>query len=446
MNHHPVMRLNNNIDVSNGGHILYSYENDENYLNNAISYIIDGIEHDQEVIVIDNLKTIHLLQKKLSFLASSAKLERVHYIDNFTYYQKYGDFCCESTLSYFSEYIEPFQKSHRQIRTWARVQWKEEADIHSKLIHFEHLADHLLTNISLLCVCAYNGNTLPASLLTSLMTHHEYLMTDEGFPRSTLYQNSEKNVVFPSISKQHELQSEVDLYKRKLDFIHVVSHEVRNPLTVIKAYASLILSKEPGMSQETYEQIYSIHDYIDVIDHEISHIIHTEQMLSSETLWEKENFDAVPILRSVLEFMEVKARTQNVTLISDMKGLPYTFRIINNKIGLRLILSNLLSNAIKYSEEQSEIRFTASQKNKRICFTIKDHGVGMTKDQLSKLFQKYGKTNQDKEGQGIGLYMVKKLVDHSNGNISIKSEHRIGTEITVTLPVYCDNTLNPITY
>ncbi|WP_178075432.1 MEDS domain-containing protein, partial [Pseudomonas sp. 2822-17] len=83
-----------------------------------------------------------------------------------------------STLSYFSEFIEPFQKQNRQIRTWAHVEWEDQKDILPKLIHHEHASDHLLKGTGLICVCAYNGDKITANLLTSLMSHHEFFMTD----------------------------------------------------------------------------------------------------------------------------------------------------------------------------------------------------------------------------------------------------------------------------
>lgn len=153
---------------------------------------------------------------------------------------------------------------------------------------YEVIADSNVYGMGLLSVCAYDAKSVPASLLMKLMRSHEYLMTDNELIRSNLYKNTDETVIFPSLSVQSEMQSEMDLYKQKLDFVHVVSHEVRNPLTIIKAYASMVLKSESHLSPGSIEKMKSIADCVDIIDNEISYIIYTEQMLSNDLLWNKE--------------------------------------------------------------------------------------------------------------------------------------------------------------
>lgn len=434
MNGNSIMQLTKKLQVSNGGHILYFYDDLQHYLNNALSYIVTGLEHDHHILFIDSEEKNRLIEEKLKQILSNEQRCKVHFYDRCVFYGVHGDFNSQTIVNQLGEMLQPFLNKHISIRTWAHVDWKEQEGIADLLEKYEVIADSNVYGMGLLSVCAYDAKSVPASLLMKLMRSHEYLMTDNELIRSNLYKNTDETVIFPSLSVQSEMQSEMDLYKQKLDFVHVVSHEVRNPLTIIKAYASMVLKSESHLSPGSIEKMKSIADCVDIIDNEISYIIYTEQMLSNDLLWNKEMIRLLPSIQEVIDFMSIKARTQEIQLVYtlDLKGNE---KLFNNTIGFKLILSNLLSNAIKYSHEHSKVIFSAVSDGKKVVMKIKDHGVGMHEHQLQNLFQKYGKFNQEKSGQGIGLYMVKKLLDHFEGTIHIQSTYNQGTEVRVELPL-----------
>jgi len=115
--------------------------------------------------------------------------------------------------------------------------------------------------------------------------------------------------------------------------------------------------------------------------------------------------------------------------------IPEDEQFMGNLMGLRLILSNLISNAIKYTEENGEESFSAMVKARHMEFVIKDNGIGMSSNELHALFKKYGKLNESKGGQGIGLYFDKNLIDQFNGTIHFESESGSGTRVTVNIPL-----------
>jgi len=431
---YDFVKLNEIIELSNGGHILYVYEDIECYVNNAVSYIVSGLEQEHHLLVVDDQERLLLINEKLKNILPEEKLKMVHYTDNFNFYRMHGNFNTEGIVNHFKQILEPFFKHGISIRTWAHVDWKEQNDIASMLKEFEERADCCVQDTGLVSICAYNAHALTASLQMDLMRCHEYFMTDTELTRSCLYRNTKKTVIFPSLSAQTKMQSEMDLYRQKLDFVHVVSHEVRNPLTVIKAYCSIMLNHNLNPIEENLAKIKEIKDYVDVIDNEMSHIIHTEQMLSNDLLWKKELVEPLPVIREVIEFMTIKARTQGLELQHTLE-LKGNEKMYTNKIGLKLILSNLLSNAIKYSYEQSIVTLSVLTAHDKIIIKVKDRGVGMTEEQRGQLFKKYGKFNRHKGGLGIGLYMVKELVDHFEGLIRIDSQLGEGTEATIELPL-----------
>lgn len=356
------------------------------------------------------------------------------YVNNYEFYGLYDDFHFEHVLQNLKEILHPFITDGTPIRIWGLLEWRDEPGIREKLHTYECSCDITVGELGFLTICAYDAKTVSASIQLDMMRSHEYLMTDQQIVRSNLYEKTcaKTTYSFPSLSTQASMESELDLYKQKLDFVHVVSHEVRNPLTIIQAYASLLIHTETN--SDRLHKLRAIVDYAHVIDYEISHIIATEQMLATEAIWQKGIINPRQILDSVLEIMEIKARTQNIQIIREI-GLPISSSSLSNKMSLKLIFSNIISNAIKYSHEGSVIIVACHAKGHSLEFVVTDYGVGMTKEQVALLYRKYEKLNDERGGQGIGLFMVKTLIDQMNGTIRIHSRLEHGTKVSIRLPL-----------
>ncbi|WP_078427957.1 sensor histidine kinase [Alkalihalobacterium alkalinitrilicum] len=157
-------------------------------------------------------------------------------------------------------------------------------------------------------------------------------------------------------------------------------------------------------------------------------------MLTIDTFWKKKLIKVVPLLEEVYTVMTVKARTQNIILKSDIR-VPSNTIINGNKMGFKLIISNLLSNAIKYSTENKPVFLNSYIQGKKLIIDIIDQGIGMSPEEVEKLFQKYQKLNDEIARQGIGLFRVYKLVKHFDGEIHVESELGVGTTVRVIFPL-----------
>lgn len=429
-----VISLTQDISVADGSHILYFYDSPADYIDNVVSFILAGLHLGQHIVLIDSTARFALVEQRLKETLTAEEISQIHYINNQEFYGSYGDFHFERVLERFSDAVQPFVDNRVAVRLWGHVEWREQQEVIAKLNSYEHNADISVSELGYLTVCAYNGHEVPAVFQTEMLKHHEFQMTDHELVRSNLYRSATiKPTVFPSLSASTRMKSEMDLYKQKLEFVHVVSHEVRNPLTIIKAYSSLLQNDEPDESRR--RKLQDIYDYAVVIDNEISHIISTEQMLSTESFWSKKMVLPVPLLQEVLDIMSIKARTQNIRLQATIR-LIGTETIRCNAMGFKLIISNILSNAIKYSHENGTVHFQCDLDHRSLILEVRDEGVGMTEDQLSRLFQKYEKMNDDKSGQGIGLYMVKQLLNHFDGEITVESRPEQGSTFQIKLPLF----------
>ena len=434
MNGRRSISLTSKLTVPTGAHILYFHSNQESYLQNAISFIRKGIELEQVVLFIETSANYERIRAQLAEEWNERVLGAfLHHIDRDEFYRTYEDFHYDRVLDNLDELVSPYVAQRHDVRLWGHVDWKDGRDIVKKLHEYECKADLALDELGYLTVCAYDALTVPAAIQNELLKSHEYLMTDESLVLSNLYRRKRNaGLMFPTLSAQAELETEMDLYKQKLDFVHVVSHEVRNPLTVIKAYARLV--RENVIGSRDRDRLQAIVDYVDLIDNEISHIINTEEMLSSETLWHRRLISPLPLMKEAIDIMGIKARTQNIDFVPNI-AMTGRETMLANAIGFKLIVSNLASNAIKYSNEGGTVECRARCERGRLIVDIRDEGIGMTEEQVARLFRKYEKMNDERGGQGIGLFMVKKLLDHFEGGIEVASAPGVGTTVTVSFPL-----------
>ncbi|WP_163537045.1 MEDS domain-containing protein [Gracilibacillus sp. YIM 98692] len=187
------IELTNDLEVSNNAHILYLNENSEDYINNLIAYIKAGIERNHHVIIIENPFIFQQAKRKINPSLTNEKQKFIHHVDNYTFYRCYRDFHIESILEHFGSILEPFFKKELEVRTWAQVEWMKQENIENILETFENTADCKVNELGLMSVCAYNANNISASLQTSLMRNHEYIMTDKELFKSTLYKSYDMN-------------------------------------------------------------------------------------------------------------------------------------------------------------------------------------------------------------------------------------------------------------
>jgi PAS domain S-box-containing protein len=194
------IQLTQMMQISNHGHILYISDEINHYIENAVSYILTGIEQGHQVVIIENLLRYEYIYQRLQEELSQGELAKVHFMDNHEFYQCYIDFHCESIINHFAKRIKQFQEQHISIRTWAHVKWKEQGEILSKLDNYECMADNNVCSSGLISVCAYDGHEISAALHNVLLRNHEYLMTDHELVKSPLYKK--RTVYFPSLSLQ----------------------------------------------------------------------------------------------------------------------------------------------------------------------------------------------------------------------------------------------------
>lgn len=250
------------------------------------------------------------------------------------------------------------------------------------------------------------------------------------------------------------------LDQAKSEFLSISSHQLRTPITVIKGVASML--KEGDLENAPLEERKRFYDSILIKSEKLETIINdllnaTDLTTRKYNMMDKkvENVNLADLIKEILiDFeIEIKDRALTVTLLPGKKD---SSEIEGQKEYLRESLINLISNAIKYTpssgktndirDERKEIGIieigieSDLKRKNNILIKVSDNGIGIPKEEISKLFKKFSRADNAKnmytDGTGIGLFVVKEIVEGHGGHVWVKSELGKGSTFFVTLPIH----------
>ncbi len=227
--------------------------------------------------------------------------------------------------------------------------------------------------------------------------------------------------------------------RAKSEFLANMSHEIRTPMTAILGYADLLSEQSLGKSDaESVQTIRRNGEYLLSI---LNDLLDLSKIEAGKIEIECLPCCPVVMIADVLSLMSVKAREMNLEIqASNATPIPETIRTDPTRV--RQILINLLGNAIKFTEgghvELAVTLVGATGKDPRLIFTVIDTGIGMTEDQVAKLFQPFvqadATTTRKFGGTGLGLTISKRFVEMLGGIIFAESEEGKGSRFTVSIP------------
>lgn len=217
----------------------------------------------------------------------------------------------------------------------------------------------------------------------------------------------------------------------KNDFIANVSHEIKTPLSVIQNYAK-ILEKNDLSIDERKKYLHSLQEACKKLTNLVTNILKLNKLENQELIPERKKFNLSESLTNQILSYEELIEKKNINLECDIEeGL-----FINSEESyLELIWNNLISNAIKFTDINGTIVISLKKSNNQYIIKISDTGCGMDKETGAHIFDKFyqGDTSHSKEGNGLGLAMVKKVIDVLGGSISVESEVGKGSTFTVVI-------------
>ena len=215
------------------------------------------------------------------------------------------------------------------------------------------------------------------------------------------------------------------------DFISNVSHEFKTPIVSIQGFAKQL--KKENLSEEKKQE------YIDIIISESkrltnlsSNILMLSKLENQQIITDKTSFSLDEQMRNCILLLEKQWTAKDISFDIDMQEIQYT----TNAEMLSQVWVNIIGNAIKFSPEGSSIRVKLFKEGDVITAEITDRGIGMDQQTISHIFERFyqGDRAHASEGNGLGLPLVKRIVELCNGNIRVESQYGKGTNFIVTLP------------
>ncbi len=228
-----------------------------------------------------------------------------------------------------------------------------------------------------------------------------------------------------------------ELDKMKSEFIAMVAHELRAPIAAVEQQLAVILGKMAGDLTEKQEQLLSrakertrglltlVKDLLDLSKIEAGKMVQYKEPLSLKE-----------VIQKVLDLIKTEAEAKKIDLqFSASSDVPLIHADRNSMEG---IFTNLISNGIKYTPEGGKVRVALSEENGLVKATVSDTGIGIRKEDLSKIFDRFYRVKSTETrqiiGTGLGLSIVKSIVDAHLGSISVGSEPGKGTTFTIYFP------------
>lgn len=226
--------------------------------------------------------------------------------------------------------------------------------------------------------------------------------------------------------------SKLDDYQKK--FVANISHDFRSPLTSIKGYAEAILDGTiPTDMQDKYLNIILFET--ERLNKLTSSLLELNRFESRSALLDIVSFDINQIIKKTAESFEGACRDKKITLNLVFAS---TENYVDADMGkIQQVLYNLIDNAIKFSHSNSQIKVSTEEKGDKLFVSVKDYGIGIPKDSIKKVWDRFYKTDasrgKDKKGTGLGLSITKEIIQAHNENINVISTEGVGTEFIFSL-------------
>jgi PAS domain S-box-containing protein len=225
--------------------------------------------------------------------------------------------------------------------------------------------------------------------------------------------------------KEHEKQKDM--------FIGIASHELKNPITSIKAFTQLLLKKLKN-DDHSKNMLLRMDDQIEKLNTLITDLLNLSRIQAGKIEFHKSTFDLNKLIREAVNDIQHSTEKHKITIEGKVNKKVY-----GDKNKIYQVVVNLINNAIKYSPESDKVFINLRQNKNTVNIDITDLGIGMDKSIKNKIFSPYFQATESNgnsyKGLGIGLYISKEIIAHHNGKIDVKSEVGKGSTFSIILPI-----------
>lgn len=220
--------------------------------------------------------------------------------------------------------------------------------------------------------------------------------------------------------------------ERKDEFISMASHELKTPVTTLKAYTEILLMEAEMQEKKTeLNMLQKMDKQINKLTNLIGDLLDVSKSNTGQLNLEIEKIDLNQLVKEVVNVMQVTVKTHTIEL-----NLSETPIINGDKNRLSQVITNLISNAAKYSPQANKIIISTENSGHEIKLSVRDYGIGIPVFQQPKLFSRFFRVNKNTfPGLGLGLYICNEIIKRHHGRMDFKSEEGKGSTFCFYLPI-----------
>lgn len=236
--------------------------------------------------------------------------------------------------------------------------------------------------------------------------------------------------VVRDVTRLHKLE----LSRR--EFVSNVSHELRTPITTIKSYTETILDSQDMPPETARSFLEVVSSEADRMTRLVFDLLELSRLDYDSSSMPKEKFDLKELLENIVSKLTFEAEAHNHRLSLAFAGKIDLF--FGNRDRIEQVITNIIVNAAKYTPDGGDIKVSAGQMYGNIYVKVKDNGIGIPKEDLPHVFDRFYRVDKARSrssgGTGLGLAIAKEIVNAHNGDINISSEQGSGTEVILRFP------------
>ena len=222
------------------------------------------------------------------------------------------------------------------------------------------------------------------------------------------------------------IKGERKLHTQQKNFLLSVTHELKSPLASIKLYLETILKRDLDPAQQSSFLKNSLKD-IERLDDLVENMLIATKIENQSYTFPKEQLNFSQLVNSVAERLQLHTCNSEVIKVSVQ---PFIF-LNGDKFALTSVVTNLIENAVKYSPPCEEVKVTLKQKGDQIYFIVADLGIGINDQEKSRIFEKFYRVGSEEtrktKGTGLGLFIVKQVLDKHQALIKVRNNNPSGT-------------------
>ncbi len=224
----------------------------------------------------------------------------------------------------------------------------------------------------------------------------------------------------------------------KSEFVSIVSHQLRSPLSNMRWALDILMSGRMGKIGEKQLEYFSIlRENSDRMRELVKDLLTVSRIETARLSFKKERFSLEELVKELISSFNSFSKASNTEIsFQAEKDLPMVF---SDRSKIKLVVENLIDNAIRYTKNKGKVEIKLKKKDGSLYFEIKDNGVGIPKEDQKYIFQKFFRSKNasryQTDGSGLGLYIVKSILEKAEGKIGFRSQEGKGSTFWFTLPI-----------